>query len=59
MKELIYYDKAIGALVACVSIGVVSDMFAASTILAVMFEAEKEETLDDLLRFKAKCKVTG
>jgi len=48
MKETISYSHAVNAMALCVREKVV-DAFTASTILATMFDREKEDTLDNIM----------
>jgi len=48
MKETISYSHAVNAMALCVREKVV-DAFTASTILATMFDREKEDTLDSII----------
>jgi len=48
MKETISYSHAVNAMALCVREKVV-DAFTASTILATMFDREKEDTLDSIM----------
>ncbi len=48
MKETISYSRAVNAMVLIIRAKVV-DAFTASTILATMFDREKEDTLESIM----------
>lgn len=55
MKEIVTYSDAVFSMVVAIR-NKVTDAFTASTILAIMFDMEKEDTLDSIMNtfFKQK-----
>ena len=52
MKRTVSYNTAIKLISVCIDSNTIGDAFVGSTILAVLFDLDKEKTLSDLISYR-------
>jgi hypothetical protein len=57
MKPTVTYNDAVCSMVAAIR-SKATDVFTASTILAIMFDKEKEDTLDSIIKIQEELSAT-